>query len=583
MNIKKLQDKTAAYLARDGKWFKMDKESVRRVIGRPRLKNSAKLTFFALQPYFHDGQGFLFEPLENVASGMDETTAADLEADISKLEKVGILRRTNGGLLYDPVSFKLITGLNEPADAKFRKISQDSAEFGENLHSPLGQNAALDKIRGSSSAASNAAAEERTDLFNYQNEEEGKKDDGSRRLPSFFPFLKMNDVKEVQAEHPELDWADLISLFIAKNEKTKPQLVNRKWFETFVVGYINRKRNGGGAATAGPVIDPEAEKIRLARLPKLELRPVKEKYVWFIGEKPVSKMGIKDDDFDSLCRNMTPKTTAQANAYLRKLVPNEEWNTMHALEDVDELFTLDDDGLWRGSEYETEEERTDREELELARAEAKRKAAEAEREERIRQREAEEAEKARNKELSELDREIQLAWDSAEKERREYFEALEREFRAIDQKIDAAWHEHERTMEREERERKQKEERQAAILKYETEVKPVVDSDFARLKPMREEIMGALADLESLPIKEAVKFVSDHWSCHEVTAGSIIDGALREGSLVKVIEEHSCIYYDENGYASEDIIKKHVGYVGKNKDKRESVSAPAPEEEAAIV
>jgi hypothetical protein len=346
-NYKQPQDKTAAYLSRDGKWLKMDKESVRRVCGRPRLRNTAKLAFFGLQPYFHDGDGLLLHPLEHVAQEIG-TTKKKLSEDIDILLEIGLLRRTKSGLLYDPVSYKLITKKEEPADAEFCKISQDSAKFGENLHSSPGQIAALDQIRPSFSDASNAASEKRRDL-NHTEEETGT-GDGSRALPSRFPFLSVEEVESVRVANINLDWPDVCAKFIAANEKTIVKLVNRKWFETFVVGYIKRLNTANPAATSKPkatkqaAAEPEPEES--AELPKLEfkncdlslqLEGVSEKdrkeYGWFIADKKIADWGLKSP-FVRSCRSMPSGDFEECRKYLLKLTAGNkvpDWDVKDAL------------------------------------------------------------------------------------------------------------------------------------------------------------------------------------------------------------------------------------------------------------
>ena len=447
-NYKEPQDKTAAYLSRDGKWFKMDKESVRKVCGRPRLRNTAKIAFFALQPYFHDGNGLLIEPLEHVALDLG-TTKDKLSEDIDILVGAGILRRTQAGLLYDPVSYKLITKNEEPPDAKFCRISQDSAKFGENLHSPLGQNAPLDKTRASSLDASNAASKERSDSISYQSEADRKKEEGSLVLPSLFPGLKLKDLEGLRQENLDLDWSDVCSLFIEKNQKTDARRVNRKWFETFVVGY--RKRKGAATASPGPASkeDTEAQEVRLAKLPKLDVerRPIKGgdyEIVWTIGGKEIAFKNFKIDecDFFKLVRNMSPRPKEQAHKYLCSLVGC-EWNTQHAFDYHDELIAVNNDnGDWLGWEYETEEEKTAR--IERARLDREEKAraaaaaAEAQKAEELARQQAEQIRKEREEAERQEREKVEAEKRRQEGEERAKREAAEREER---EKEEAAFNE----------------------------------------------------------------------------------------------------------------------------------------------
>jgi Protein of unknown function (DUF2786) len=449
-NYKEPQDKKAAYLSRDGKWFKMDKESVRKVCGRPRLRNTAKIAFFGLQPHFHDGDGLFLTPLAHVAQELG-TTTDKLSEDIDILVEVGIFRRTQTGLLYDPVSYKLITKNEEPPDAKFCRISPDSAKFGENLHSPLGQNAPLDKIRASSLDASNAASKERSDSISYQNEADGKKGEGSLRLPSLFSRLKMKEIEEVRQANLDLDWSDVCSEFVRVNQEkqTPASKVDRKWFERFVVFY--RKRKGAATASPGPASkeDTEAQEVRLAKLPKLDMerRPIKGgdyEIVWTIGGKEIAFKNFKIDecDFFKLVKNMSPRPKEQAHKYLCSLVGC-EWNTQHAFDYHDELIAVNDDnGDWFGWDYESEQDKAERlkreriEKEEKARAAAA--AAEAQKAEELARQQAEQIRKDREEAERKEREKVEAEKRRQEGEERAKREAAEREER---EKEEAAFNE----------------------------------------------------------------------------------------------------------------------------------------------
>jgi hypothetical protein len=199
-------------------------------------------------------------------------------------------------------------------------------------------------------------------------------------------------IEEVRVANPGLDWSDVCSLFIEKNQKTHPSRINRKWFETFVVGYAKRK--GVATASPGPASE-EDEAIRLARLPKLErvkkdLKNDDYHIVWMIGGKPIDikSWGISEEDFIRFCENMPDKTEAEACRYLRKLTGGKDWNISEAL--IDFEYEISDSrepyeigslfwklgGKWRGVYYETAEEKAERIESDRAAKEETEKAAE---------------------------------------------------------------------------------------------------------------------------------------------------------------------------------------------------------------
>jgi hypothetical protein len=81
-------------------WSKLYSETVI-AVNTPRLTNSAKLSFFLLQPTLNKGSGYLTEELRLVAAslGLEEEK---LSKDIDRLIKVDVLRRRDDGIIFDP-------------------------------------------------------------------------------------------------------------------------------------------------------------------------------------------------------------------------------------------------------------------------------------------------------------------------------------------------------------------------------------------------------------------------------------------------------------------------------------------------
>jgi hypothetical protein len=447
-NYKKPQDWSPTYLQRQSQaWCKVHKERVRGIIKQKKLKNDAKLIYMGFLTYLHDGGGILIEPKDRVAKALG-FERSDLDYCVNILVKEGWLEIAESGAIFEPVVYKYITGNEHPDDANLDQIRPNSEKYGRILPNPPGETSALDKIRASSLDASNAASKERSDSDHYQKEEDRKNREGSLKVASRFSALKIEVIEEVAAANPELDWADVCAKFIEANEKTHLRMINRKWFETFVAGYI--KRQGGTVASSGPSSDPEAEAIRIARLPKLESREIKckeprtrinpnglsfeevvevYKDVWSIGERDIThkNFGIEQSDFLRLVRNMSERPKLDAHKYLCGLV-GKEWNTQTALSNEDDslIFSCgENDELWRGAAYETEEEKASR--LERSRifyenqAKAEAEKAEAKQKEEVARKEAErirkEQEEAERQELERIE---------AEKRQREKDEAAKR-------------------------------------------------------------------------------------------------------------------------------------------------------------
>lgn len=421
MNIKSPRDQSPTYLQRQSQaWCKVHKERVRSIIKQKKLCMDAKLIYMGLLTYFHDGNGVLIEPRDRVARSLGFARER-LDYCIDKLVKDGgWLELTETGMVFEPVVFKYITGKEHPDDAESGRIQSDLSKYGRISPNSPAQTSAIDKNRVSfSTGESHEPVEKRNDLYPYQDEEEGEKDDGSRRLPSLFPFLKMNEVEGVKAEHPELDWEDLIAKFIAANKTTKPvSRVNLQWFENFVAMYIDRMRNGGGSA--GPTTNGAATgKI----LPQLRCdwstdSPDKEEPddQWRIGTRKVSAATINK------IRKMPIKPRAEAERWMLGLIGS-EFDVKHVIDHYcgdaiceywEVLVRWEDDndptGSVRGCEYETKEEEARR--LEGYRI------AEEERKKKI---EAEEKAKAEAKELAR-----QEAEKRAEEERKRKEEEAKR-------------------------------------------------------------------------------------------------------------------------------------------------------------
>ena len=394
-NYKEPQDKTAAYLSRDGKWFKMDKESVRKVCGRPRLRNTAKIAFFALQPYFHDGNGLLIEPLEHVALDLG-TTKDKLSEDIDILVGAGILRRTQAGLLYDPVSYKLITKNEEPPDAKFCRISQDSAKFGENLHSSPGQNASVEYSR---EVSGDPHPTKRTVTTEQKNRENYRTD---ATLSEAFPGLTEKDLEAVKEQFADLVFADVYAKFVTRANRDGKKRVTLNYLRGFFD--LERKflaKKSGSAATASPgpakneqvkaKPEPEESKEPTGELPKLEYRDcprqmkseignygseIRKPFGWYIDGKKIADWGFVNP-FADQCRNMPSGNAEECRQYLLSLTPKvKDWDTRAALsefsgDDRRSLFTetnWDADSLepteWSG--FETAEEEMKMEEAAIS-------------------------------------------------------------------------------------------------------------------------------------------------------------------------------------------------------------------------
>jgi hypothetical protein len=392
-NYKEPQKQSPTYLQRQSQaWCKVHKERVRSIIKQERLCLDAKLIYTGLLTYFHDGGGVLIESKERVAKSLGFTKER-LDYCLEKLDQGGWLEISESGMIFEPVVYKYITGNEHPDDAESSRISQDLAKSGRILHSSPGETSPLDKNRASSLDASNAASKERSDSLSYQNEEYREKGEGSRRVASLFPGLKLKDIEEVRQANLDLDWSSVCSEFVRVNQekKTPASKVDRKWFERFVVYY--RKWKGAATASPGPARkeeDPDAEAVRLAKLPRLERdydREEKEnkdlpeymhKAFWTLGGKPIEKFGdgMSQAEFIRFIRNMSPRSPEKAHKFLCGLA-GKEWNTQDAFETYDNLFGATASRDWCGADYESEQDKAARIERQRKEREEKSKAAEA--------------------------------------------------------------------------------------------------------------------------------------------------------------------------------------------------------------